>query len=256
MNQVVLSSAARQVADVLREEILAALEHQAEFFLGSEEDLMSRLGVGRPTLRQAARVLEQEQMLAVKRGVGGGFFGRRPTSHVVTHTASLFLRSQGATYADLMRSQITISVACAELAAANPDVAERRRAATWYAERLPEGTDGISGPRFFSVCAGFHRLLAELTDNITFRLFVDVLLELARPVAIDSFHDRSTIVQTARNHARIGRAVLAGESDRAGELMRGGLENALTWTRASRPLDERTQPSTSTSVDGSHGRDT
>lgn len=238
MNRVVLSSAGRQVADLLREEILTTQTDQDEWFVGSEYELMQRLGVSRPILRQASRMLEHEQLLDVRRGVHGGFYGRRPTFDVVTHTASLFLRSQGATYADLMRSQILISSGCARQAAELDDVNERRKAATWYDDHLPHGTAEVTGRTFFPICAGFHRLLATLTGNISLRLFVDVLLELARPVALDSFLDRTFISKTAEDHARVGQAILAGNPDLAAELMRVHLEVAVAWADERRPLEE------------------
>jgi len=50
-------SAAHRAAHALREDILAREDGE---LLGSEDELMERLGVSRPTLRQAARLLEHE----------------------------------------------------------------------------------------------------------------------------------------------------------------------------------------------------
>ena len=57
---------------------------------------------------------------------------------------------------------------------------ERRRAATWYDDHLPDGLDDVDGRTFFPVCAGFHRLLAAMTGNVSLQLFVDVLLSPPR----------------------------------------------------------------------------
>ena len=51
-------TAVQRTADALREEILQAGDGAR---LGSEDDLLTRLSVSRPTLRQTARLLEQEQ---------------------------------------------------------------------------------------------------------------------------------------------------------------------------------------------------
>jgi len=244
MNRVVVSSAGRQVADQLREEILTTQTDQDEWFVGSENDLMQRLGVSRPILRQASRLLQHEQLLDVRRGVRGGFYGRRPTFDVVTHTASLFLRSQGATYADLMRSHVILSSGCARQASGLRNKSERRRAATWYDDHLPDGLDNVDGRTFFPVCAGFHRLLAEMTGNVSLQLFVDVLLELARPVALASFLDHKYIRKTAADHRRIGRAVAEGNGELAAELMQRHLEMAVGWADQRRPLEEWSRRST------------
>ena len=48
-------------------------------FLGDEGDVQKLLSVSRTTLRQVARLLEREGLLAVRRGGNGGYFARRPS---------------------------------------------------------------------------------------------------------------------------------------------------------------------------------
>src|ERR1700682_4492824 len=138
MRRVTIRSAPRETADILREEILNHNSDGDEWLLGSEDDMIRMLGVSRPTLRQAARMLEQEQLLVVRRGIGGGLFGRRPTAEAGSHTASVFLRSQGATYKDLISTTTILATECARLAAANPDRAARAALAHFYDNRAPE----------------------------------------------------------------------------------------------------------------------
>jgi len=63
MKTVVVRSAPHETATVLREEILAYEGEEEEWLLGSEDEVLGQLGVSRPTLRQASRILEQEQLL-------------------------------------------------------------------------------------------------------------------------------------------------------------------------------------------------
>src|SRR5690606_4084804 len=86
-----VSSAVRSTAARLRD---MALGQDADFFLGSEEQLIRLLDVSRPTFRQAARLLEHEQLLTIRRGPGGGFFTRRPSADAVVHLASICLVAQ------------------------------------------------------------------------------------------------------------------------------------------------------------------
>ncbi|MGJ3627919.1 GntR family transcriptional regulator [Sphingomonas sp. MMS24-JH45] len=71
-------SAMHRVADELRR---LALTSEEGTLLGSEEALMTRLGVSRPTLRQAAGLVAQDQLITIKRGVNGGYSPRpRPAA--------------------------------------------------------------------------------------------------------------------------------------------------------------------------------
>jgi GntR family transcriptional repressor for pyruvate dehydrogenase complex len=51
--------------------------------IGGETELIAQLGVSRATLRQAARVLEAEGLLVVRRGPSGGYFSARPTTETL-----------------------------------------------------------------------------------------------------------------------------------------------------------------------------
>ena len=62
-------------AEQMRELILAQAPGAS---IGSLPEVAKRLGVGIATVQQAARVLEHEGLLAVRRGPGGGYFGARP----------------------------------------------------------------------------------------------------------------------------------------------------------------------------------
>ncbi|HEX7858549.1 MAG TPA: FCD domain-containing protein [Sphingobium sp.] len=59
--------------------------------IGSLPDIATALGVGIVTIRQAARVLEHEGFLKVRRGNGGGFFGARPDAAAIGRTVGGFL---------------------------------------------------------------------------------------------------------------------------------------------------------------------
>lgn len=59
--------------------------------LGSEEDLINRLGVSRATVRQVARLLEREGLLRVRRGINGGYFAVRPDVATIAETVSTYL---------------------------------------------------------------------------------------------------------------------------------------------------------------------
>lgn len=229
-----IRSAPRETADILREEILRSDSEGQEWLLGSEDDLIRVLGVSRPTLRQAARMLEQEQLLVVRRGIGGGLFGRRPTAEAVSHTASVYLRSQGATYKDLISTQLILGTECARLAAGNPDAEARAELVSFYGAELPE-SDGAQGVRdFIRATVEFQRRVADLALSPALRLFVYVLMDLSEgsaPIA-RVYADDERQRQTLARHQAVAEAIAAGDAKAAAERMRNHMELILNWVDA------------------------
>jgi len=240
VRKVSVQSAARETADILREEILATVSTTDSYLLGSEDEVLSMLGVSRPTLRQALRLLEQEQLVVVRRGVGGGLFGRRPTEAGVTQMASVVLRSRGTTYRDLVSTLSLLGTRAATLAAENPDAAARAEAGSFYPERLPGGVDGdladVPVAEFVAFAGEFDVLVARLSGNPTLHLFVGVLIDLARPAATAAVYDEAAMRATLAGHLGVAEAVVAGNGRLAGTLMKRHLSSALDWLDQDLPL--------------------
>ncbi len=228
MRRVIIRSAPRETADILREEILNHSEDGEEWLLGSEDDMIKMLGVSRPTLRQAARMLEQEQLLVVRRGIGGGLFGRRPTAEAVSHTASVYLRSQGATYRDLISTQLLLGTEAARHAAKNPDREAREALRTYYTERVTD-PQHVSAIDFVRYTVEFQRRVASLSGVPALRLFVDVLQDLSQGSAPIRriYADPKLQQQTFRGHQAVADAIADGEPELAADRMRSHLENTL-----------------------------
>lgn len=93
-------SAIDAAAARLRETVLAAKEGD---FLGSEESLQTLLGVSRATVRQAARLLEREGLLRVRRGINGGYFGARPDIDTIETAVGTYLELLNVEADDLVR---------------------------------------------------------------------------------------------------------------------------------------------------------
>ena len=66
--------------------------------IGSLPDLAKTLGVGVVTIQQAARVLEHEGFLQVRRGPGGGYYGTRPGAEGLSRAISGFLALHHSAY--------------------------------------------------------------------------------------------------------------------------------------------------------------
>ncbi|HEX7873794.1 MAG TPA: hypothetical protein VF475_12845 [Sphingobium sp.] len=82
--------AVKVAADQLR---TIVLDTEEGGFLGSEDALRARLGCSRNTLRQAARLLERDGFILVRRGINGGYFGARPDVSKVENVVSAYLET-------------------------------------------------------------------------------------------------------------------------------------------------------------------
>jgi GntR family transcriptional repressor for pyruvate dehydrogenase complex len=79
-------------AGKLRELILA---REPGTQIGSLNEVAQLLGVGIVTVQQAARILEHEGLLAVRRGPGGGYYGTRPDEAALERAVAAYLRVHG-----------------------------------------------------------------------------------------------------------------------------------------------------------------
>jgi len=82
----------QDTAEKLREIILA---REPDSQIGSLKEVAQLLGVGIVTVQQAARILEHEGLLAVKRGPGGGYYGTRPDESALERAFASYMRVHG-----------------------------------------------------------------------------------------------------------------------------------------------------------------
>lgn len=78
-------------ADRLRDMIFA---QEPATRIGSLNGLAQTLGVGIVTVQQAARILEYEGLLEVRRGPGGGYYGIRPDAGTLERSLAAYMRMQ------------------------------------------------------------------------------------------------------------------------------------------------------------------
>src|ERR1700743_1148257 len=71
------------------------LSEEPDAMIGSLPELAASFGVGIVTVQQAARVLEHEGLLEVRRGPGGGYYGARPDDAALERSVATYLRVHG-----------------------------------------------------------------------------------------------------------------------------------------------------------------
>jgi GntR family transcriptional repressor for pyruvate dehydrogenase complex len=245
---------AARVSSQLREELL---ELPDGAFIGLEDDLLAKFHVSRPTLRQAARVLESEQLLTVRRGVGGGYYARRPNMDAVGRVAASFLKSRQTSLNQLLQTARALMRGIATTAAASPNIEARARLQAIYDEvsRVPAGVLDL---------AEFERKIGggivALADNPTLELFMAVLYQVGlrdrRPMDFEGHPERmATYVKL-----RLGlvEAILRGDAEVTDLMSARWSAQLLSWLQEDERstvigedevwIQDRTRPSPSANL--------
>src|SRR5512146_1879940 len=106
------------IASHLRRQIVRGELRPGET-LPAEGLLMEQYGVSRPTLREAFRILEAENLISVRRGSRGGARVVAPDASVAARYVGLLLQIQGATINDVYEARMITEPPCARLFALN-----------------------------------------------------------------------------------------------------------------------------------------
>ena len=215
------------VVEILREEILA--RNEAGWLIGLEEELQERMGVSRPTLRQALRVLESQGLVEVRRGVRGGLYGCVPNSESVARNASVYLRSRGTSASELMVAQSAIFASMMWMAVNHPD---RGSLQIWMREQDAKGE--YTPRRALEVSFEFMLRISALAENKALRLFQEVLYDLAQgPYNVGIFSVDVRVDHTLTYLRRLAAMIAEGDGRGAIAEIDKNTRTILDWIRES-----------------------
>jgi len=203
-----------------------SLEHDEGTFLGAEEDLLRRLGVSRPTLRQAAKIAENDRMIDVRRGTRGGFYASRPNADDAIRMLARFLRLRGGTLAQMMEVSSRVADRAAELAAQCSDsgLREQLRAFVGRIDRNDTRTALIEAENQLA------RLVSAMSGNPTIELVMAIgysfgMEEEDSPL----FRHPAQRAQGRKLQHDLAAAILAGEPDLARLMMQRRSAAMAKW---------------------------
>ena len=80
-------------------------------FLPPESKLMEEFGVSRPTIREAYRILESQNLVSVTRGARGGAVIHKPDISLITSHTLLALAWEKSTVDDVYQTRLTVEPA-------------------------------------------------------------------------------------------------------------------------------------------------
>jgi DNA-binding FadR family transcriptional regulator len=146
-------------------------------FLESQGQLIDSYAVSRPTIREAFRILEAEELISVSRGSRTGACVHNPKPHVVARQAGLVLQTRGTTLSDVYEARLAMEPCAARLLAARHSAADLAR----LRECVRHAYDSASDPtRLAAAIADFHEAVVELSGNQTLNLLITIVREIIR----------------------------------------------------------------------------
>lgn len=209
-----------------------AKEHEEGMPIGSEEELISRYGVSRPTLRQAAALVTQEQLIKVRRGTMGGYFATRPTASAVSHMAAIYLQARGTGLDEMLASVERIRRDMVHLAAGSRDSEAKAELVHFLdADEAAQAGD-YSLEDFVRAERTYALLLGRLCGSEILNLFLQILLDLIgmpEPEQRPVLSTPSRVDAAARRRGRVIQAILAGDGDAAAREVEEGIRQFSAW---------------------------
>lgn len=233
------TSTADRAASLLRERILTAPEGD---YLGSESAIAAQIGISLPTLRQAARLLEHEQLLVIKPGKGGGYFSRRPDISSAIKSASQYLSSKDlVSDAQFMDTADPIVLKIVEEAARCKVDSLNRELERFVTRERANAKNLLAPEESFKVTAELMTLLGKMAGNTLLELFVRILWnEISVSRTTGTFEGSLEIVR--KNYVtrlRVAEAVLEKDQAKAAAAWRVRSEFLRSWPRRGFRLTRR-----------------
>lgn len=209
----------RPLFQAIADELRAAI-YQGEFSPGdrlpTQRELSKKFGASHVVVREALRCLEQEGLIDIKRGYGGGNFVATPNTRPVQDSLVAMLRTGQITMEHLAEARSIYEPEVARLAALRATEEDLAKMAEVI--HREEAALRAGGPQEEFTLA-FHRAVAEATRNpvlvTAMKAIVNILVAEVRGLELNRLVQQSIV----DFHEKIYEALLAHDPDRAYELM-------------------------------------
>lgn len=233
-----IPKASEMIAAELRRQIVTGEIKEGDA-LPPEVALTERFGVSRPTLREAFRILESEQLISVRRGVRGGARVLVPDAEVAARYAGLLLQYRKASIVDVYETRSLLETAAVNTLATKRTTAQLQTLDEIVAEGERLIGDGIG---YAEHDVRFHLTLVEMSGNEALEVLTGMLYHI-----IDTHHrayaanqDPSPAHATAkavqRAHVKLVELIRAKDATGATEFWRKHLKQITNYmTREGNP---------------------
>jgi DNA-binding FadR family transcriptional regulator len=221
-------SKAENVAQQLLDRIIAAKLTSGSSF-ATEAELLSQFNVSRPTLREALKLLESQGVLELRPGPGGGIMVREPSTDLLAHGLSVFLRLHEVPFGTVLKAREVIEPALAYEAAVNgtdEDFAELEASIARMKALDPKSAQDV----FLEENRVFHNVIARASGNKVLEIFWETISILATGEDHGIRYSVGNQTHVVKAHQRILDACRKRNGDAAAAAMEShvtGLENLV-----------------------------
>jgi GntR family transcriptional repressor for pyruvate dehydrogenase complex len=194
--------------------------------LPSEAEMVEQYDVARASLREALRILEVHGLIRIRQGLGGGPLVGQVTSQDFAGMSTMYFHMAGATLGELFEARLLLETQMASYAATRQDdgllaaLQANLDAASSLGGGVPEDVHS-------EIARDFHSVITGLSGNRV----LDLLSQGIKDIYVDRVRGFSYDVKTQRKvhkaHSAIAEAIIAGNADLAGKLMRNHMEDYL-----------------------------
>ena len=231
---------AEVVAGHIRKMIIRGEMREGDF-LQPEAALMEHFGTSRPTIREAFRILENEQFISVTRGSRSGARVHAPQVDSVARYAGFALQAQGALLSDVYQARLAVEPFAARVAASTRKAADIARLRAEL-DALTALLEANQAAEFRAAVARLHVSIVELAASPTLTM-IAAMLERVVESHQWKWVSRNPALQAAapeegmkrnrgalRSFKRVIDLIEAKDAEGAETQLRRHLENAnVTW---------------------------
>lgn len=185
--------------------------------LPTEAAMVEEYDVGRASIREGLRILENYGLVVMRQGLGGGPIVNAVHPEDLARTLLFYFHSTGATVREIAEARLVIEPASAKLAAQRQDPGQMAELRDIMAR---EQVASMDDPEYIRLSNEFHYAVSGLSGNRV----LDLLGRALRTLYTTRIYGGGILPPEARAgsrqvHKKIGNAILSGNGKLAERLM-------------------------------------
>lgn len=223
--------------------------------LPSERELMTMIGVGRPSIREAMLSLQQMGLIKISHGERARVVNPTPDLIVdqISNAVIMLLATSPRGLDELKEARLWLETGLVRMATRNASSAQLDRLEAHVRELHEARGDNL---RFVAADMAFHGLIAEMSGNSIVAALTKGMLHWLQRFKRDLVSVRGAERVTIEEHERILRAISSGDAEGAARAMAEHITRANDlYRQLARPAPTPPRPETAEAQAGEDARE-